>query len=98
MEPVPWRGSGVRGMDEKASSGVPSQATVPDDLAAVEFMVKDSKRFPDSNGCGYADFRSLYRVRSSLSETTPASQNGLSVRLPGRWPGRPARHRIVHLV
>jgi Cytochrome P460 len=30
--------------------------TVPGDLEAVEFIVKDSKRFPDSHGWGYAMF------------------------------------------
>ena len=31
-------------------------ATVPDKLANVDFMVKDSKRFADSGGWGYAVF------------------------------------------
>ena len=30
--------------------------TVPGDLAQVEFIVKDSKRFPDTRGWGYAMF------------------------------------------
>lgn len=30
--------------------------TVPGDLTEVEFIVKDSKRFPDSHGWGYAMF------------------------------------------
>jgi Cytochrome P460 len=30
--------------------------TVPGDLKAVEMIVKDSKRFPDSHGWGYATF------------------------------------------
>jgi hypothetical protein len=30
--------------------------TVPGDFAEVEFIVKDSKRFPDSHGWGYAMF------------------------------------------
>lgn len=30
--------------------------TVPDVLQAVEFMVKDSKRFADTHGWGYAEF------------------------------------------
>lgn len=33
-----------------------SQATVPGKLANVDFMVKDSKRFADSGGWGYAVF------------------------------------------
>lgn len=32
------------------------EATVPDKLANVDFMVKDSKRFADSGGWGYAVF------------------------------------------
>jgi Cytochrome P460 len=31
--------------------------TVPGALAAVEFIEKDTKRFADSNGWGYADFK-----------------------------------------
>jgi len=31
-------------------------ATVPGDMQNVDFMVKDSKRFPDSGGWGYAVF------------------------------------------
>lgn len=31
--------------------------TVPGPLSEVSFMVKDSKRFPDTNGWGYATFR-----------------------------------------
>jgi hypothetical protein len=30
--------------------------TVPDVLQAVELMVKDSKRFPDTHGWGYGEF------------------------------------------
>ena len=32
------------------------EASVPGDLVNVDFMVKDSKRFPDSGGWGYAVF------------------------------------------
>ena len=42
---------------KKPSPEFPTQATVPGDLKALEFMVKDSKRFPDTNGWGYADFK-----------------------------------------
>jgi hypothetical protein len=31
--------------------------TVPGTLTALEFIVKDSKRFPDTHGWGYADFK-----------------------------------------
>jgi hypothetical protein len=36
--------------------GFPVKATAAGDLKEVEFMVKDSKRFADSNGWGYAQF------------------------------------------
>jgi hypothetical protein len=29
---------------------------VPDALRKVQFMVKDARRFPDTDGWGYADF------------------------------------------
>lgn len=35
----------------------PYGATVPGKLMEVGFMLKDSKRFPDTNGWGYATFR-----------------------------------------
>jgi hypothetical protein len=47
----------ARFSQKSSSLQFPSQVTVPGVLQAVEFMVKDSKRFPDTNGWGYADFR-----------------------------------------
>lgn len=41
---------------KKPSAEFPAKATVPADLREVEFMVKDSKRFPDSHGWGYVEF------------------------------------------
>ena len=41
---------------KKPSPEFPTKATVPADLKEVEFMVKDSKRFPDTHGWGYAEF------------------------------------------
>ena len=41
---------------KKPSPEFPETATVPGELKEVEFMVKDSKRFPDSHGWGYAEF------------------------------------------
>jgi hypothetical protein len=38
------------------STNPPYAATLPGTLSAVSFMVKDSKRFPDTNGWGYATF------------------------------------------
>ena len=40
----------------KKSAEAPDPTTVPDTLHDVDFMVKDSKRFPDSGGWGYAQF------------------------------------------
>ena len=41
----------------KARETVPYPVTVPGKLAEVAFMLKDSKRFPNTNGWGYATFR-----------------------------------------
>ena len=41
---------------KKPSPEFPNKVTVAGDLKDVEFMVKDSKRFPDSHGWGYAMF------------------------------------------
>jgi hypothetical protein len=40
----------------KKSAEAPSPTTVPDTLHDIDFMVKDSKRFADSGGWGYAVF------------------------------------------
>jgi hypothetical protein len=40
----------------KKNESAPGQPLVPDALHDVDFMVKDSKRFGDSNGWGYAEF------------------------------------------
>jgi hypothetical protein len=41
---------------KKKNTLSPYAVTVPDTLKSVAFMQKDSKRFPDSNGWGYAQF------------------------------------------
>lgn len=41
---------------KRPSAEFPAKATVPGDLKEVEFMVKDSKRFPDTHGWGYVEF------------------------------------------
>ena len=46
----------------KQSAEAPAPTTVPDMLHDVDFMVKDSKRFRDSSGWGYAQFN--YAVAS----------------------------------
>ena len=40
----------------KQSKEAPAPTTVPDTLHDIDFMVKDSKRFPDADGWGYAQF------------------------------------------
>ena len=40
----------------KVSPGLPAAAKVPDRLKNVGFMVKDARRFPDTDGWGYAQF------------------------------------------
>lgn len=40
----------------KQSGEAPAETTVPGTLHDVDFMVKDSKRFADSGGWGYAQF------------------------------------------
>lgn len=42
---------------EKARHAVPYGHTLPGKLAEVAFMVKNSKRFPKTDGWGYATFR-----------------------------------------
>lgn len=41
---------------KKKSSEAPAPTSVPDTLQTVEFIEKDSTRFPNSNGWGYAQF------------------------------------------
>jgi hypothetical protein len=40
----------------KKNDAAPGQPTVPGTQHDVDFMVKDSKRFPDGGGWGYAEF------------------------------------------
>ena len=40
----------------KTNPDLPGAAKVPDTLKNVGFMVKDAKRFPETNGWGYAQF------------------------------------------
>jgi hypothetical protein len=41
---------------EKKSDTAPAPTNVPDALRRIQFMVKDSKRFPTTGGWGYAQF------------------------------------------
>jgi hypothetical protein len=40
----------------KSVAGPPYGITAPGTLAGISFMIKDSKRFPDTNGWGYVTF------------------------------------------
>jgi len=40
----------------KKSAEAPAPTTVPNTLHDIDFMARDSKRFPDSGGWGYAQF------------------------------------------
>ena len=40
----------------KKSADAPAPTTVPDTLHDIDFMVRDSKRFPDTGAWGYAEF------------------------------------------
>lgn len=40
----------------KANTASPYTVNVPDTLKSVSFMMKDAKRFPDTDGWGYAQF------------------------------------------
>jgi hypothetical protein len=49
---IEWRPKKITSRPFSAST----PDTVPGDLAAVELIIKDSKRFPDTHGWGYATF------------------------------------------
>jgi hypothetical protein len=53
MAKIVWK---QRKITDVAPFSVKAPDTVPDTLEAVEFMVKDSKRFPDTHGWGYGEF------------------------------------------
>jgi hypothetical protein len=48
MAKIHWR--------TKKSAEAPAPTTVPDTLHDIDFMARDSKRFPDTGGWGYAQF------------------------------------------
>jgi hypothetical protein len=62
-------------MVSKKSPDSPFSVAVPDSLKYVEFIEKDSQRFPETNGWGYAEF--LYDAASD----TFAAEGALS----GEW-------------
>ena len=54
----------------KKSSSAPAPTTVPGPLHDVDFMVKDSKRFADGGGWGYAAFKYDAKSRTFTPATT----------------------------
>ena len=65
---------------------VPGQPTVPGTQHDVDFMVKDSKRFADSGGWGYAAFE--YDAASdtfrpgTMADTAAGERRQVRVRVP----------------
>jgi hypothetical protein len=63
----------------KGHNDVPYGVTIPAVQTEVSFMVKDAKRFPDTNGWGYATFE--YDAESGAFEpakpTTPSNARSL---------------------
>ena len=55
----------------KANPLLPGAAMVPDALKTIGFMVKDAKRFPETDGWGYAQFD-----YNAASNTFKARGNG----------------------
>lgn len=53
---------------KKNNTASPYTVAVPDRLKSVSFMVKDSKRFPDTDGWGYAQF--AYDAASKTFKST----------------------------
>jgi Cytochrome P460 len=64
--------------DSKKNDAEPGQPLVPASLHDVDFMVKDSKRFADSGGWGYAQFEydaASDRFRPGTSADQPPQAN-----------------------
>jgi len=57
----------------KKSAEAPAPTTVPDTLHDVDFMMRDSKRFPDTGSWGYAEF-----VYDTPSETFKPDVTGVN--------------------
>jgi hypothetical protein len=57
----------------KKSAEAPAPTTVPDTLHDVDFIERDSKRFPDSGGWGYAQFN--YDAASDTFTTDGSGTN-----------------------
>lgn len=57
----------------KKAEAMPGQPTVPGTLHDIDFMVKDSKRFADSGGWGYAAFKYDDKSQTFTPHTTADS-------------------------
>jgi hypothetical protein len=57
----------------KKNEAIPGQPLVPSTLQDVDFMVKDSERFADSGGWGYAEFE-YYAASDAFRPGTVADQ------------------------
>ena len=66
----------------KKSTEAPFSVNVPDTLADLFFIEKDSKRFPDSGGWGYAQFD--YDPASDTSHRRQGRHSQLRTRVPYR--------------
>jgi Cytochrome P460 len=55
----------------------PGQATVPDTLHDVDFMVKDTTRFPDANGWGFQQF-AYDRTSNTFTPTADDAKCGVA--------------------
>jgi hypothetical protein len=64
--------------EPKKNEAEPGRPLVPDALHDVDFMVKDSRRFPDSGGWGYAEFdydNAAGAFRPGTQEDRPPQSN-----------------------
>jgi hypothetical protein len=65
------------GWSTKKNPEAPFEVVVPDALKYVEFIEKDSKRFPESHGWGYAEF--LYDAASgTFTEKGPLPERAVT--------------------
>jgi cytochrome P460 len=86
-KPVPDGAVFVKIEWEKARSTVPYGATVPGNLTEVAFIVKNSKRFPNTDGWGYATFQyarlpTRGRRKATLAHRATRAIRSQSARLP----------------
>ena len=76
----------------KQSTEAPSPTTVPDTLNNIDFMARDSERFSDTGGWGYAQFDYDFRVEHVLR---PGKRPHLRLRMPYDRQGERLRIHII---